>query len=102
MRSRAAVVIAFALIACAAQQPRKEQVVSEGVVLPTAMCSKPGTVAMSNDAPGKRMVCELQEPVGSHLPKCVCWDEQQMAQNREDAQEMIREQTAHKNTNPGN
>src|SRR5215471_4227630 len=98
MRSRAAVLISFALLSCAGQKVRKEQVVSEGVVLPTSMCAKPGTVAMSNDEPGKRMVCELQEPVGSHMPKCVCWDEQQIAQNREDAQDMIREQTAHKNT----
>jgi hypothetical protein len=70
---------------------RKEAMVTTPVVMPNAMCAKHGTVAMSSDKPGERMLCELQEPLGSHLPKCVCWDEGLIAQQREDTQQIHRQ-----------
>lgn len=54
---------------------RKDQMVMGPVILPNGMCAQHGTVSMSKDKDGERMLCELQEQIGTHLPRCVCWDE---------------------------
>jgi hypothetical protein len=55
------------------------------------MCAKPGVVAASNDPKGDRMLCEIEEPVGTHLARCVCQDEQGIVAAREETQQQIRE-----------
>jgi hypothetical protein len=88
---RCSLVFALLLTACSGSSIRKEEIVEDGIIFPIGMCAKHGTVVTSNDAPGKRMYCEQVEPTGSHLPQCVCWDEQMMAKNREAAQQAMRE-----------
>jgi hypothetical protein len=97
----ALMVLAFALSACAAKQFRKQQVVSEGVVLPNKMCASYGKVALSNDVEGERMICEMEEPVGSHLPKCVCRDELALADEKDKTQETMRALQEHHQTGMG-
>jgi hypothetical protein len=85
---------AFALLfaaGCVSSPVRKEDMVAEGIVFPIGMCARRGTVVTSNDDPGTKMFCEQIEPVGSHVPQCICWDEQMVAKNREEAQQAMRE-----------
>jgi hypothetical protein len=93
-RSRS-ILLGFALsfaAGCASNTPvHKEKMVDRPIVVPTAMCAQHGTVAMSNDKTGDRMVCELQEPLGSHMSKCICWDEGLVAQQREETQQIHRQ-----------
>ncbi len=42
------------------------------------------------------MICELEEIVGSHYPRCVCRDEQQMIDDRYASQQAIRDMEQHK------
>jgi len=93
-------VIALVLASCA--PVRKEQMASDGVVMPNSMCAKKGTAAMSKDAPGQRMVCELEDPVGSHLPKCICRDELAMDADREATQRYLQEAEQTKQPLKGN
>ena len=87
-------VVAMSVTGCATVE--KDRVVSQGVVLPNSMCAKHGTAAMSNDAPGHRMVCEFEELVGTHLPKCICRDEQQIVADRAASQQAITDMEQHK------
>jgi hypothetical protein len=57
------------------QDVRKEMMAMQPIVLPNEMCAEHGTVAVSNDKEGDRMICELQNQLGSHIPRCVCVDE---------------------------
>ena len=85
------IVVLIALCACASNPVRREAMVEAPVILPNRMCAAHGKVAVSTDKPGERMICELQEPLGSHLPKCACWDEGSLALKRGDTQDWIRE-----------
>jgi hypothetical protein len=84
---------------------RKEMMAMGPVILPNSMCAQHGTTAMSTDKEGERMLCELQEQIGTHLPRCVCWDEGYTERERELAYEMMRNisslQTCGSNTNCG-
>jgi hypothetical protein len=81
--------LALSLIACAT--PPRERALSKAVVLPNGMCAQRGVQAASNDPKGERMFCEFEEPVGSHVPRCVCRDEQQAIADRDIAQQYIRD-----------
>jgi hypothetical protein len=81
--------IALPLIACAT--PPRERALSRAVVLANNMCGRPGVQAASNDPKGERMLCEFETPVGSHVPQCVCRDEQQTVADRENAQQYLRD-----------
>ena len=92
MKRRLASLALLLAASCAStEQVRKEDVVAEGIVFPITMCGRHGTVVSSNDDPGKKMYCEQVEPTGSHLPQCICWDEQQIARMREETQQAVRE-----------
>ena len=71
-------------------QVRKEMMAMGPIVLPNAMCAQQGTVAMSADKEGERMICELQPVLGSHVPRCVCVDEGFSERERELAFEQLR------------
>jgi hypothetical protein len=78
--------------ACQSAKPvRKEKIFGVPIVMPTAMCPELGTVAVSLGEEGERMVCEMQVPLGTHLPRCVCRDEGMMAQQKEDTDPLLRQ-----------
>jgi hypothetical protein len=87
--SIAVTVLAIAL-GCAKSSVRKEMMAMGPVILPNAMCAPHGTVSMSNDKEGDRMVCEMQEQLGTHIPRCVCVDEGFSERERELAMEQMR------------
>ena len=90
-RARLAVTAMILSFGCQSKtKVRKEMMAMGPVVLPTQMCAQHGTTAMSTDVDGERMLCELQEPLGSHLARCVCWDEGYTERERELAFEMMR------------
>ena len=82
--------IATVAIGCSVTPIRKDRPLSKDVVVANSMCAQHGVVSASNDPVGDRMVCGWEEFVGSHVPKCVCRDEQQVAEDRESSQEWIR------------
>jgi hypothetical protein len=76
---------------CSSMQPvHKENMVGTYVQLPASACAEHSTLAMSKGKPGERMVCEMIEPVGSHVPKCLCRDEGLIAQQRQESQDALR------------
>jgi len=64
---------------------------SQGMVMKKDLCSKDRSVQHTNDAPGQRVNCGLEEIVGTHMLECVCRDEAQAAQERAAAQQYMRE-----------
>jgi hypothetical protein len=86
--------LAFAVLlaaGCSSMQPvHKENMVGTYVQMPASACAEHSTIAMSKGKPGERMVCEMIEPVGSHVPKCLCRDEALIAQQREQGQDAQR------------
>ncbi|HEX4384581.1 MAG TPA: hypothetical protein VH083_16580 [Myxococcales bacterium] len=78
-------------MACAKKgEVHKEMMAMGPVILPNSMCAEHGTVSLSNDKEGDRMVCELQNQLGTHIPRCVCIDEGFSERERELAFEMMR------------
>lgn len=94
------VVTLFAAVACTMYPVHRDAIVQTPVVLPNNMCAAHGKVAVSTDKPGERMICELQEPLGTHLAKCTCWDEGLVADKRVDTQDAVREYTYSVQTRP--
>ena len=96
IRARIVMLIGLPVIGCATQQGlgSTNRAVSDGVVLPNSMCSKNG-VAASKDAKGDRMICGFEMLVGTHVPKCVCRDEQEILAAREASQAYIRSTHTH-------
>jgi len=88
----AALIAAMTLaVGCQSKSPvRKEMMAMGPVILPNHMCAEHGKLAMSTDVEGERMLCELQEQIGTHLPRCVCWDEGYTERERELAMEQLR------------
>jgi hypothetical protein len=76
-------------IGCRQIAVRKEMLAMGPVILPNGMCAMHGTVAMSKDKEGERMLCELQEQLGTHIPRCVCWDEGYTERDRQLASETL-------------
>ncbi|HUJ28600.1 MAG TPA: hypothetical protein VLW85_21405 [Myxococcales bacterium] len=74
--------IAVFLCSACAHVDESERTAPGAVYMPLSMCAKKGAVAASNDAPGHRMMCEREEPLGSHYPRCVCRDEAAIAADR--------------------
>ena len=64
---------------------------SDGVVVANNMCARDRSTQHTNDPEGQRANCTLEEVLGSHFQKCVCRDERQAAQEREDAQQYMLE-----------
>src|SRR5207248_344057 len=97
MTARTRLLVIFAVGAGACSTTRsQERVVSEGVILPNYMCAKRGVSAASNDPMGQRMICEFEELVGTHLPRCVCRDEKQIVADREGSQQNVLDMLQHK------
>ena len=76
--SKRAMLMAATLVAAAGcarkQEVRKELMAMNPVVLPTAMCAEQGNVSYSKDKEGDRMVCEMQNILGSHIsPGISVW-----------------------------
>jgi hypothetical protein len=89
MRILLPIVLALAAVGCKQEEVKREAIVPTPIVMPNHMCSQRGVVAHSKDKPGERMLCELQESLGSHLAKCVCWDEGLLAEKRQDTQQAL-------------
>jgi hypothetical protein len=86
-----AVAAIFIALGCSKKpEVRKELMVQGPIILPNEMCAQHGTVAVSNDKEGDRMVCELQNQLGTHIPRCICVDEGFSERERELAFEMMR------------
>ena len=84
--------LVVATVGCAGARNKYQSVsVSDGVIMPASMCAKRGVAARSKDEPGSGMVCEREELVGSHFPRCICRDEQQVIADRERAQQDARD-----------
>ena len=64
---------------------------SDGLIVATNLCAHDGTVHASKDPEGQRIYCGLEELVGSHIPKCVCRDEAEIADRRNESQQYFRE-----------
>jgi hypothetical protein len=54
------------------------------------LCNHRGIV-VSEDDPGKRLVCEFERLTGSNEQKCVCRDEAQARLLRDETQQSIRD-----------
>src|SRR5882757_6672207 len=81
----------FIALGCAKKgEVHKELMAMGPVILPNEMCAEHGKIAVSNDKEGDRMVCELQNQLGTHIPRCVCIDEGFSDRERELAFEMLR------------
>ena len=77
-RALVAMAALTAAVGCAnpkRQDVRKEMMAMGPVILPNEMCAEHGVVSASKDKDGERMICELQNQLGSHIPRCVCIDE---------------------------
>jgi hypothetical protein len=79
----------MAVVACKQEQVRREALVPIPVVLPNEMCDERGRVAVSKGRPGERMICEMQEHLGSRVARCTCWDEGLLAEKRADTQQLM-------------
>ena len=88
--------LVLALSACTTVTPKPHALLSDGLVVAASVCGPKNSVKATNDAPGKRAVCELETVVGTHVPKCVCRDEEQMNLDREETQQYLRDAQATK------
>jgi hypothetical protein len=96
------VMLLLAASACKTATPvHKEAIVDRPVVVPRENCPMSGVVAMSTGKPGERMLCELEAPLGSHVPTCTCWDEGLIAQQRDDTQQIFFQNAVGHQTRPG-
>jgi hypothetical protein len=77
--------------ACATNHKPKERAISGDIVVANSMCGGYAVRAATNDKPGDRMLCGWEEPVGSHVPQCVCRDEKKMDEDRSMAQQYMRD-----------
>jgi len=85
-------ILLISTLGCSATQVRdSNDKWADGVVVANNMCAQNRSVQHSNDRTGKRAWCQLEELVGSHLPKCVCRDEQNDDRIRNEAQQYLRE-----------
>src|SRR3954463_15234405 len=92
IKNRTAIALALFIAAgCAKNTIRRDAAATGPVILPNRMCAAKGKVAVSLGDEGERMVCELQDKIGSHLDRCVCWDEGLAADERDKARRMIQE-----------
>lgn len=85
-------ILVMVVTGCAAVQARdSNKKWSDGVVVAQNMCASDGSVQHTKDPEGKRVFCGLEELVGTHLPKCICRDEAQAADQRDEAQQYLRD-----------
>ena len=83
MKTSMAILMSVALSACASLH--EEQLAASESILPVSVCSN-GRKATIHEEAGQTLVCALEEPVGSHLPDCVCHSAEQAAVEREATQ----------------
>jgi hypothetical protein len=84
--------VALAVLACTREQVRQSNKKwSDGLVVARNMCASDGSVQHTKDPQGQRIYCGLEEILGSHIPKCVCRDEMQMRDQREEAKQYLRD-----------
>ena len=90
LRALTIAVLALSTLACSAAKVRdSNDRWSDGVVVANNLCARDQSAQQTNDRGGKR--CQMEELVGSHLPKCVCRNEQNDDRNRNEAQQRLRE-----------
>jgi hypothetical protein len=78
--------------ACAKSQVRdSNKTWAQALVMRKDLCTKDRSVQHTDDAPGKRIHCGLEEIIGTHILRCVCRDEAQAAQERAAAQQYMLE-----------
>ena len=87
----ALVTVTLAATACASTRKTKERAITGDIIVANSMCGANGTTAHTNDAPGDRMICAFEEPIGSHMAQCVCHDEKRLAEDRENGQAFMRD-----------
>jgi hypothetical protein len=90
-------VFAFACAEAKVHESNKQW--TDGKVVALNMCAPDRSAKHTDDPPGQRVYCAIEELVGSHIPKCVCRDEAQAAQQRAEADEFLRQ--AQKVPQPG-
>ncbi len=85
-------VLLLPLLACTkAQVKQSNSKWTDGLVVANNMCAKDGSVQHTKDPEGQRIYCGFEELVGTHIPKCICYDEQESAERRAEAQQYLRE-----------
>ena len=85
-------VLLLPLLACApAKVKQSNNKWENGLVVASNMCARDGSVQHTKDPEGQRIYCGFEELIGSHIPKCVCYDEQESAQRRAESQQYFRE-----------
>jgi hypothetical protein len=93
------------LTACATVAERdatNKQWSAGGVVVASNMCAQDHSVQHSNDPEGQRAYCAFETPLGTHVPKCVCRDENKSMAEREAAQQFMRDEAAARQNIKGN
>lgn len=93
--------LALALACAQAKTRESNKKWSDGVVVASNMCARDGSVQHTKDPAGKRAYCALEEIVGSHIPKCVCRDELQVNDEREEARQYMRDASQSRQLIPG-
>jgi hypothetical protein len=77
--------------ACATNHKPKERAITPDLIVANSMCGGYAVKAATNDPPGDRMICGWEEPIGSHVPQCICHDEKQLDENRQGGQAFMRD-----------
>ena len=92
-RSLSMAILLLPLLACTrAQVKESNSKWANGLVVANKMCATDGSVQHTKDPEGMRIYCGFEELVGSHIPKCICRDESDIAYRREEAQQYLRDQ----------
>jgi len=94
--SAASIVLLLAGCATISDREASRKQWSQGIVVATEMCATDGSSQHTKDPEGFRAYCAREEIVGSHLRKCVCRDEGQAVEERDESQQYLRNAAATK------
>jgi len=93
------VCLLFVASACTSNAPKTDSVKVEGVPVFTTDATGQNLVLVSGEASTKRkMKCRTEIPTGSHIPKKVCYWQDDLNRAGEDARNMLN--TFNRNTGP--
>jgi hypothetical protein len=98
----ASVLLLTACATVAEREATNKQWSQGGVIVATNMCAQDRSAQHSKDPEGQRAYCALETPLGTHVPKCVCRDENKSVTEREAAQQFLRDEAAARQNIKGN
>lgn len=102
LRALTIATLALSSLACSTAKVRdSNDRWSDGVVVANNLCARDHSVQHTNDRGGKPAWCQMEEVVGSHLPKCVCRSEQN-DDVRNQTQQHLREADQSRQVTKGN